>query len=79
MSVTARSKTVYRYEPVLFDMFTERKMPIPEGARLRKVEMHGCPRNGTMGMCYVEDADTGTFYGLVMVKSLVRTTTKGTP
>lgn len=66
------AKRVYRYDPVLFDMFTARPVPIPDGARLVKVEKAGCPKNGTMGMCYVEDADTGAFYGLVMVNSLVR-------
>jgi hypothetical protein len=63
---------IYRYEPVLFDMFTKRAVEIPDGARLVKTQPFGCPKNGTMGMCYVEDADTGGFYGLVMLNSLVR-------
>lgn len=66
------STRTYRYEPVLFDAFTERPVPLAEGTLVRKVEMAGCPRNGTMGMCYVENAETGEFYGLVMVKSLVK-------
>lgn len=71
MAVTKRYKTVYRYDPVLFDVITARKIPIPDGALLRKIELYGCPRGGTMGMCYVENAETEEFYGLVMVKSLV--------
>lgn len=63
---------IYRYDPVLFDMIMERPVPIPDDALVRKVEKAGCPRNGTMGMCYVENAETGEFYGLVMVKSLVK-------
>lgn len=31
----------------------------------------GAPPNGTMGHCFVKDAVTGEFYGLVLVKSLV--------
>jgi hypothetical protein len=65
-------KTVYRYDPVLFDMISKRSVPIPDGARLVKMQPFGCPKNGTMGMCYVEDADNGEFYGLVCLNSLVR-------
>jgi hypothetical protein len=31
---------------------------------------HGCPPNGTMGHCYVEDVETRDFIGLVLVSSL---------
>jgi hypothetical protein len=66
-------KTVYRYDPVMFDMISKNRSKIPVGTRLVKMHPgHGAPKNGTMGMCYVEDADTGTFYGLVMLNSLVR-------
>ena len=34
------------------------------------------PKNGTMGMCYIGNPDTGEFYGLVCVNSLVKTTRK---
>lgn len=64
-------KMIYRYEPVMFDRFTERKVPLAEGTLVRKVQPVGCPRNGTMGQCYVEGLD-GTFYGLVCVNSLVK-------
>lgn len=61
----------YRYKPVMFDRLTERKVPLAEGTLVRKVQPHGCPKNGTMGQCYVEGLD-GTFYGLVCVDSLVK-------
>lgn len=35
-----------------------------------RVSRTGCPRNGTMGHTYVEDAETGEFYGLVLLASL---------
>jgi len=63
--------TTYRYEPVLFDRMQDRKVPLAAGTLVRKVQPFGCPRNGTMGQCYVEGLD-GTFYGLVCVGSLVR-------
>lgn len=58
------------YDPVLFDQITERKVPLAAGTVVRKVQPHGCPKNGTMGQCYVEGVVDGTFYGLVMVNSL---------
>lgn len=63
--------TTYKYEPVLFDRLYDRSVPLAAGTIVRKVQPAGCPRNGTMGQCYVEDAETGEFYGLVCVNSLV--------
>lgn len=65
------SKRVYTYEPVPFDRFYDRKVPLAAGTRVVKVQPVGCPRNGTMGQTYVEDAETGVFYGLVCTNSLV--------
>ena len=67
------SRVTYTYDPVLFDQFTDRRVPLAPGTVVRKVQPFGCPRNGTMGQCYVEGLD-GTFYGLVCVNSLVRVT-----
>lgn len=64
------TQQVYQFNPVGFDLFDRRKhQPLP-GTLVVKVQPHGCPRNGTMGHCYVEDAETGQFYGLVLVNSL---------
>jgi hypothetical protein len=65
------SARTFVYEPVLFDRMQDRKVPLAAGTPVRKVQPFGCPRNGTMGQCYVEGLD-GTFYGLVCVNSLVR-------
>jgi hypothetical protein len=65
---------VYTFEPVGFDIFDRRANQPKRGARVVKTQPHGCPRNGTMGHCYVEDVETGEFYGLVLVASLVRET-----
>ena len=44
---------------------------IQRGQRVVKVQPPGCPRNGTMGHCFVADAETGEFLGLVLVASLI--------
>ena len=62
----------YRYEPVGMDIFDVRKYQPARGTLVVKCSGGaGAPPNGTMGHCYVKDAVTGAFYGLVMVKSLV--------
>jgi hypothetical protein len=63
--------TVYTYDPVGWDVFDGRT-DLKPGDRVVKTQPHGCPRNGTMGHCFVADAETGKFVGLVMVKSLKR-------
>lgn len=61
---------VYVFEPVGLDVW-DRRMGQPErGARVVKVQPAGCPRNGTMGHCFVADAETGDFRGLVLLASL---------
>jgi hypothetical protein len=61
---------VFIYEPVGLDVF-DKKMHAPAlGARVVKTQPYGCPRNGTMGMCYVQGAESGEFHGLVLLASL---------
>ncbi len=68
--------TRYTFNPVGFDVFDRRASQPDPGAQVVKTQPAGCPRNGTMGHCYVEDAETGQFYGLVLTASL--TPAKGT-
>jgi hypothetical protein len=63
------AKRAYTYEPVGFDLW-ERKGPA-NGTRVVKTQPAGCPRNGTMGHTYIADAETGEFYGLRLLNSLV--------
>lgn len=63
---------VFTFDPAGFDRFFPHGGTPPEGTKVRKCQPYGCPKNGTMGHCYVEDAETGEFYGLVQVSSLVR-------
>lgn len=67
-----RGKRVYRFEPCGWDLFAPYRFTPKRGTLVRKCQPRGCPRNGTMGHCYVEDADTGRFYGLVLLSSLAR-------
>lgn len=66
-----RGATVYEYQPVGFDLFDARTR-LQRGDHVVKTEIPGCPRNGTMGHCFVASATTGDFIGLVLVKSLRR-------
>ena len=62
----------YRYEPVGMDIFDARKHQPTRGTLVVKCSGGAsAPLNGTMGHCYVKDAATGKFYGLVLMKSLV--------
>lgn len=64
------SKRRYTYRPVGLDVWDRRPNQPQPGTVVVKTQPAGCPRNGAMGHCFVEDADTGEFYGLVLVKSL---------
>lgn len=67
------NRAIYRLEPGgLMDRSDPRVMR-HEGAEVQKVQPVGCPRNGTMRMCYVQVATTGEFIGLVSIYSLVKT------
>jgi hypothetical protein len=65
--------TTYIFTPVGMDRFSPHAGTPAAGTRVVKTQPAGCPRNGTMGHCYVADAETGDFYGLVLVNSLVKT------
>jgi hypothetical protein len=62
----------YYYIPKGLDILAPSRNAPPLGQVVVKVQPHGCPKNGTFGRCYVEDAGNGTFYGLVLLASLRR-------
>lgn len=73
MARKAKKRRVYVLEPQgLLDRFDARVVP-HAGAEVHKVQPYGCPRNGTMGMVYVQVAETGEFIGLVSEHSLRKT------
>jgi hypothetical protein len=61
----------YIFRPVGLDSWEHRPHQPKPGARVIKTQPFGCPKNGTMGHCFVADAVTGEFYGLVLVNSLI--------
>jgi hypothetical protein len=57
----------YIYEPVPFDM-SNPPFGCEKGDEVKVVNLHGCPKANTMGMCYVEKG--GKFAGMVCTNSL---------
>jgi hypothetical protein len=67
------NRRIYKLEPAgLLDRTDARVIP-HAGSEVHVVQPYGCPRNGTMGMTYVQVADSGQFIGLVSQASLVKT------
>jgi hypothetical protein len=84
-SASKEAKRVYRYEPVGLDQWDPKPhQPAPGTLVVKTSGGPGTPKNGTMGFTYVEDAETGQFYGLVLLNSLqptsnVESMRKGAP
>jgi hypothetical protein len=60
----------YEFQPCGMDLFDPKPFHPKAGDLVRITQPHGCPKNGTMGFTYVEDAATGEFRGLVRISSL---------
>jgi hypothetical protein len=58
----------YRFEPVMIDKLHP-PYNLKPGDFVRVVNLHECPKAGTMGHCHVQHLD-GSFAGLVCVNSL---------
>ena len=71
MTTDSRKEKRFRFEPVGLDVWDRRAHQPTPGTVVVKTQPHGCPPNGTMRHCYVADAQTGQFYGLVLTASLV--------
>lgn len=63
----------YIYIPVGLDVFDARPHQPKLGTRVVKCQPAGTPKNGTMGHCFIANAETNEFYGLVLVESLIPT------
>lgn len=63
-------KKKYVFNAVGMDRFDHRPHTPQDGTIVVKTQPAGCPRNGTMGHCYIAHADTGRFIGLVLENSL---------
>jgi hypothetical protein len=70
MNKKVRVGKKYVFHPVGFDLFDPTKVAPKAGDVVKVVNKFGCPPCGTMGFCYVDDAVTGEFRGLVLCNSL---------
>ena len=59
----------YVYRPVLFDKLNP-PVDLQPGEECTVVNLPGCPRANTMGMCHVNNS-RGTFGGMVVTNSLI--------
>ena len=69
MSNRVRVGSVWTYRPVLFDV-CNKPFGVEPGDTVKVVNLPGCPKANTMGMCHVEK--DGEFAGMVMINSLVK-------
>jgi hypothetical protein len=69
---TPRKNSMWKLVPNLFDRLQENTRYVPAGLKVRVIQPYGCPKNGTMNQCYVENAETKEFIGLVCIGSLVK-------
>ena len=68
MAQKVRVGSSYIYNPVLFDQLNP-PFGVEPGDKVKVINLHGCPKANTMGMCYVEK--DGKFAGMVMCNSLI--------
>lgn len=74
-----QAKPVYMLSPSGLLDRTDPRITRHTGALVQKVQPTGTPRNGVMGMCFVQHADTGEFIGQVCESSLTPTGEKQVP
>jgi hypothetical protein len=68
-----KNRAVYKLEPAGLMDRTDKRVMSYAGQDVQVTQPVGCPPNGTMGMTYVQVAETGEFIGLVSKHSIVRT------
>jgi hypothetical protein len=73
------AKPVYTLTPRGLLDKTDRRVTRHAGADVQKVQPHGTPPNGLMGMCFVQLADSGEFIGQVSESSLTPTARRQVP
>jgi len=74
-----QAKPIYRLSPSGLLDRGDPRITRHTGADVQKVQPHGTPRNGAMGMCFVQLADSGEFIGQVSESSLTPTRRKRVP
>lgn len=69
-NIKSTSKAEFRFVPVGMDAYRPTANAPAAGTIVVKVQPFGCPRNGTMGHCYVAPTNDRTNYALVLLNSL---------
>ncbi|MGH2854175.1 MAG: hypothetical protein ACRDLF_08290 [Solirubrobacteraceae bacterium] len=64
------AKPIYTLQPAGLLDRSSRRITAHTGEPVQKVQPFGTPRNGVMGMCFVQHATTGEFIGQVCEGSL---------
>ncbi|MGH2903064.1 MAG: hypothetical protein ACRDK7_05690 [Solirubrobacteraceae bacterium] len=73
------AKPVYTLTPRGVLDQTDSRVTRHAGAEVQKVQPHGTPPNGLMGMCFVQLADSGELIGQVSERSLTPTARRLVP
>lgn len=66
----SKKEKIFVYKPIGLDLF-DPKTKAKGGQLVIKAEVENAPKNGTMGHCFIADAKSKEFLGLVWLKSLV--------
>jgi hypothetical protein len=69
MTNKVRVGSNYFYLPNLLDRYDGRT-GLVDGTEVKVINVYGCPKANVMGHCYVGDAATGKFIGMVHCNSL---------
>ena len=69
MNKRVRVGCCYYYDPVPIDRI-DSKFELATGTKVKVINLRGCPKANTMGHCYIGDAETGEFIGMVCTNSL---------
>ncbi len=67
----AATATRYTFTATGADLYDRQPYTPVDGTVVIKAQPRGCPRNGTMGQCYIADL-TGRVIGMVDTRSLRR-------
>ena len=75
----AKATRIYTLTPAGLLDRTSRNITGHIGAPVQKVQPPGTPRNGAIGMCFIQHAETGEFIGQVSESSLTPTSQSRVP
>jgi hypothetical protein len=75
----ARERAIYTLKPAGLLDRSDRRVTRHTGTHVQKVQPYGTPRNGVMGMCFIQNAETGELIGQVSEASLQKTGAKRVP